>query len=72
MRSIIYYIREFLRPEWLKNFFFAKTAPLVTPRTFYGTYPSPSTGTRGRERVRVRTRGGYGGSFPFSPSGRTW
>ncbi|HOB18039.1 MAG TPA: 4Fe-4S dicluster domain-containing protein [Candidatus Methanoculleus thermohydrogenotrophicum] len=39
MRSIIYYIREFLRPEWLKKFFFAKTAPLVTP-PYFKDYPS--------------------------------
>ena len=39
MRSIIYYVREFLRPEWLKKFFFVKTAPLVTPPYFKG-YPT--------------------------------
>ena len=39
MRSIVYYIREFLRPEWLKKFFFAKTAPLVTT-TNYKDYPT--------------------------------
>jgi formate hydrogenlyase subunit 6/NADH:ubiquinone oxidoreductase subunit I len=39
MRSIVYYIREFLRPEWLKKFFFAKTAPLVTP-SYFKDYPT--------------------------------
>ena len=39
MRSIIYYVREFLRPEWLKKFFFAKTAPLATP-SYFKDYPS--------------------------------
>lgn len=36
--SIIWYIREFLRAEWLRRFFFVKTAPLVTPPHFRG-YP---------------------------------
>ena len=39
MRSIIYYVREFLRPEWLRKFFFAKTAPLATP-SYFKDYPS--------------------------------
>jgi len=34
MRSIISYIRHMARPEWLKKFFFAKTAPLTTPAHF--------------------------------------
>ncbi len=34
MFSIIYYIREFLRPHWITTFFTAKTAPLVTPPHF--------------------------------------
>lgn len=37
--SVIWYLREFLRGEWLKKFFFAKTAPLVDPPYFRG-YPS--------------------------------
>ena len=39
MRSIVYYVREFLRPEWLKKFFSVKTAPLTTPAYFKG-YPT--------------------------------
>ncbi|UUX92143.1 4Fe-4S binding protein [Methanoplanus endosymbiosus] len=32
--SVIWYIKEFLRAEWIKNFFTVKTAPLVTPEHF--------------------------------------
>lgn len=32
--SIIWYLREFLRGEWLYNFFFVKTAPLEIPPHF--------------------------------------
>ncbi len=32
--SIIWYLREFLRGEWLRKFFYVKTAPLVTPPHF--------------------------------------
>jgi len=32
--SIVYYIREFLRPAWIKSFIAAKTAPLTTPPYF--------------------------------------
>jgi len=39
MRSIVYYVREFLRPEWLRKFFFVRTAPLVTP-PYFKDYPS--------------------------------
>jgi len=39
MRSIVYYVREFLRPEWLRKFFSVKTAPLVTP-PYFKDYPS--------------------------------
>jgi len=38
MRSVIYYLREFLRPEWLKKFFTVKTAPLKTP-PYFKDYP---------------------------------
>ena len=31
MFSIICYLKEFLRAEWIKKFLFAKTPPLVTP-----------------------------------------
>ncbi|MBP2132335.1 formate hydrogenlyase subunit 6/NADH:ubiquinone oxidoreductase subunit I [Methanomicrobium sp. W14] len=34
MFSIICYIKEFTRAEWLKKFFFAKTPPLKTPPHF--------------------------------------
>lgn len=36
--SIIYYIKEFCRPEWWRKFLFAKTPPLDTPAHFRG-YP---------------------------------
>jgi len=39
MRSIVYYVREFLRPEWLKKFFSVKTAPLTTP-SYFKDYPT--------------------------------
>ncbi|WP_292366592.1 MULTISPECIES: 4Fe-4S binding protein [unclassified Methanoculleus] len=39
MRSIVYYLREFFRPEWVRKFFFAKTAPLVAP-SYFKDYPS--------------------------------
>jgi formate hydrogenlyase subunit 6/NADH:ubiquinone oxidoreductase subunit I len=34
MRSIGAYIRHMARPEWIRTFFFAKTAPLTTPSHF--------------------------------------
>ncbi len=39
MNSIIWYLREFLRVEWLQKFFFAKTAPLVSPQ-YFKDYPT--------------------------------
>ena len=30
------YLQEIFRPEWLRKFFFAKTAPLITPAYFRG------------------------------------
>ncbi|RXE55331.1 4Fe-4S ferredoxin [Methanoculleus taiwanensis] len=36
--SITWYLREFLRMEWLRKFFFAKTAPLVSP-PYFKDYP---------------------------------
>lgn len=32
--SVIWYIKEFLRAEWIRKFFTVKTAPLVTPAHF--------------------------------------
>ncbi|WAI01125.1 4Fe-4S binding protein [Methanogenium organophilum] len=34
--SIIWYLREFVRGEWIRKFFTVKTAPLVTPPHFRG------------------------------------
>ncbi|HDQ07326.1 MAG TPA: 4Fe-4S dicluster domain-containing protein [Methanoculleus sp.] len=34
--SVIWYLKEFVRAEWLRKFFFAKTAPLETPAHFRG------------------------------------
>jgi formate hydrogenlyase subunit 6/NADH:ubiquinone oxidoreductase subunit I len=34
MRSVIWYLREFLRAPWVHAFLFARTAPLVTPSHF--------------------------------------
>lgn len=34
--SIVWYLKEFLRPEWVYKFFFVKTAPLTTPPHFRG------------------------------------
>ncbi|MCK9299069.1 MAG: 4Fe-4S dicluster domain-containing protein [Methanoculleus sp.] len=39
MRSIVYYVREFLRPEWIRKFFSVKTAPLTTP-SYFKDYPT--------------------------------
>jgi energy-converting hydrogenase A subunit P len=39
--SLVWYIREFARAEWIKKFLFAKTAPLVTPSHFRG-FPEPT------------------------------
>jgi Formate hydrogenlyase subunit 6/NADH:ubiquinone oxidoreductase 23 kD subunit (chain I) len=39
--SLIWYLREFARREWIKKFLFAKTAPLVTPSHFRG-FPEPT------------------------------
>jgi energy-converting hydrogenase A subunit P len=36
--SIVYYLQEFLRLEWLQKFFFAKTAPLAIP-PYFRNYP---------------------------------
>jgi energy-converting hydrogenase A subunit P len=36
--SIAYYLQEFMRGEWLQKFFFARTAPLVTP-PYFRDYP---------------------------------
>lgn len=36
--SLLYYAQEFLRGEWAKKFFAAKTAPLVTP-PYFRNYP---------------------------------
>jgi len=36
--SIIWYLREFLRIEWLRKFLFAKTEPLVSP-PYFKDYP---------------------------------
>ena len=38
---LIWYLREFVRAEWIKKFLFAKTAPLVTPSHFRG-FPEPT------------------------------
>ncbi|NYT06596.1 MAG: 4Fe-4S dicluster domain-containing protein [Methanomicrobiales archaeon] len=37
--SIIWYLKEFVRAEWLSKFFFVRTAPLATPPHFRG-YPT--------------------------------
>ncbi|MBT8507363.1 4Fe-4S ferredoxin [Methanomicrobiaceae archaeon CYW5] len=34
--SVIWYLKEFARGEWLRKFFFVKTAPLETPPHFRG------------------------------------
>jgi energy-converting hydrogenase A subunit P len=34
--SLVWYLREFLRLEWLRKFLFVKTAPLETPPYFRG------------------------------------
>lgn len=34
VRSILWYLKEFLRREWLIKFFFARTAPLAAPPHF--------------------------------------
>ena len=39
--SLVWYLREFARAEWIKKFLFAKTAPLVTPSHFRG-FPEPT------------------------------
>ncbi len=39
--SIVWYLREFLRMEWLRKFLFAKTAPLVAP-PYFKDYPLPT------------------------------
>jgi energy-converting hydrogenase A subunit P len=38
MRSLIWYLREFSRLEWLQRFFFARTAPLTNP-PYFKDYP---------------------------------
>ena len=35
-QSMIWYLKEFARVEWIKKFLFAKTAPLATPSYFRG------------------------------------
>ncbi|MCX6683967.1 MAG: 4Fe-4S binding protein [Methanoregula sp.] len=40
-QSLIWYLKEFARIEWIKKFLFAKTAPLVTPSYFRG-FPEPT------------------------------
>ncbi|KUG21088.1 MAG: 4Fe-4S binding protein [Methanomicrobiaceae archaeon] len=37
--SIIWYLREFLRTEWIRKFLLAKTDPLVTP-PYFKDYPT--------------------------------
>ena len=39
--SLVWYVREFFRAEWIKKFLFARTAPLVTPSYFRG-FPEPT------------------------------
>jgi ferredoxin len=39
--SLYWYLREFARIEWVRKFFFARTAPLVTPAHFRG-FPEPT------------------------------
>ncbi len=39
--SLVWYLKEFARTEWIKKFLFAKTAPLVTPSHFRG-FPEPT------------------------------
>ncbi|MDH7592833.1 MAG: 4Fe-4S binding protein [Methanomicrobiales archaeon] len=34
MRSILFYLREFIRQEWMRKFIFVRTAPLLTPAYF--------------------------------------
>lgn len=34
MTSLTWYLREFLRPDWIRKFFTVRTAPLVTPSHF--------------------------------------
>jgi hypothetical protein len=34
--SLIWYLKEFARVEWIKKFLFAKTAPLSAPSYFRG------------------------------------
>lgn len=38
MASLRWYLKEFLRPEWIHSFFFARTAPLSTP-SFFRDFP---------------------------------
>lgn len=37
---VLSYLKEFLRPSWLKSFFFAKTAPLENPPYFHTRLPA--------------------------------
>ena len=39
--SLFWYLREFARIEWVRKFFFARTAPLITPPYFRG-FPDPT------------------------------
>jgi energy-converting hydrogenase A subunit P len=39
--SLIWYLREFARTDWIKKFLFARTAPLTTPSYFRG-FPEPT------------------------------
>jgi formate hydrogenlyase subunit 6/NADH:ubiquinone oxidoreductase subunit I len=41
VHSLIYYLKECLRPEWVRRFLFVRTAPLITPPYFRG-YPEPT------------------------------
>ena len=39
--SLYWYMREFARLEWIRKFFFVRTAPLATPAYFRG-FPEPT------------------------------
>lgn len=44
MLSIVYYLKEFLRGEWVRKFLLVRTAPLITP-SYFREFPS----TTGKE-----------------------
>ncbi len=39
--SLLWYLKEFARSEWLNKFFFVRTAPLTTP-SYFRNFPEPT------------------------------